>query len=102
MGDGVAQTFKHPHPNECRGPDALLLSHRPQLLQRFRVKAYGDSGRETLGKSSADGLEFVFVVRGAVSIPESCLFLDRGKFGDAHGFRYFLFGHSACHPCCCS
>jgi hypothetical protein len=65
MGDGVAQTFKHPHPNECRGPDALLLSHRPQLLERVRIQTDGEAAGETLAKTDADRRQLRFIVRGA-------------------------------------
>jgi hypothetical protein len=57
MGDGVAQTFKHPHPDECRGPDALLLSHRPQLLERVRIQTDGDvAGERRFAKRTRTGV----------------------------------------------
>ena len=80
MGDGVAQAFKHPRPNECRRPDALLLSHRPQLLERVRIQTDGDAPGETLAKTDADRHKLRFVVRGAVGVPECRLFLKANKF----------------------
>ena len=87
MGDGVAQTFKHPHPNECRGPDALLLSHRPQLLECVRIQTDGDAAGQTFAKANADRCKLGFVIRGAVGVLECRLFLKAGKRRDALRFR---------------
>ena len=81
MGDGVAQPFKHPHSNECRGPDALLLSHRPQLLEGVRIQTDGDAAGETFAKAGTDRCKLRFVVRGAVGVPECRLVLKAGKLG---------------------
>ena len=82
----LLETFKYPHPNQGGRPNALLVSKRPQPLERIRIEADGDPGRETLGKANADRCKLLLVVRGAVSIPECCLFLDARKLGDTAGF----------------
>src|SRR5262249_32877558 len=95
----LPETFQDPHPDESGGGNASLAGNRTPFLKRFWIKGNGESRGQTLGKTKADGFELVFVISGAMGIPECRLFFNTGKLRDAVWFGWFLFRHSYLPRC---